>query len=260
MPSHLIGNRLRVRLYDDCLDVFVGGTYSSPAARAAVSERQARLGRRLTVCDPFPAAQTCGAAQSGLLIDRFRAMPIGYDSLRGRLAGKKGCRLMADMSAVARPNSPVSSRPTLTPVDARRLAVLRARFAPDPACVPHVVVQLLRSPPLSALSLPPRSQTPQEHGHYADTVRLNLFLDDLRLPAIEVLWRQFAAQSDKEGWLAPPPSPRRDRRTRPAPRRAPFRRGVAACRKDLRQLRLRGRADGLQGAGDCARCRRRLVR
>ncbi|WP_247548777.1 IS21-like element helper ATPase IstB [Bradyrhizobium sp. 163] len=35
-----------------------------------------------------------------------------------------------------------------------------------------------------------------------DTGRLNLLLNELRLPAIKVLWAQFAEQSDKEGWPA----------------------------------------------------------
>src|SRR5215470_13071732 len=36
-----------------------------------------------------------------------------------------------------------------------------------------------------------------------DAARLNLLLTELRLPAIKVLWPQFAEQSDKEGWPAP---------------------------------------------------------
>ncbi|WP_050426597.1 IS21-like element helper ATPase IstB [Bradyrhizobium tropiciagri] len=35
-----------------------------------------------------------------------------------------------------------------------------------------------------------------------DTARLNLLLNELRLPAIKVLWPQFSEQSDKEGWPA----------------------------------------------------------
>ncbi|MFK4505193.1 DNA replication protein DnaC [Bradyrhizobium daqingense] len=35
-----------------------------------------------------------------------------------------------------------------------------------------------------------------------DTARLNLLLNELRLPAIKALWPQFAEQSDKEGWPA----------------------------------------------------------
>lgn len=39
-------------------------------------------------------------------------------------------------------------------------------------------------------------------GNTVDTGRLNLLLNELRLPAIKVLWPQFAEQSDKEGWPA----------------------------------------------------------
>jgi len=35
-----------------------------------------------------------------------------------------------------------------------------------------------------------------------DNARLNLLLNELRLPAIKVLWPQFAEKSDKEGWPA----------------------------------------------------------
>jgi DNA replication protein DnaC len=35
-----------------------------------------------------------------------------------------------------------------------------------------------------------------------DTARLSLLLNELRLPAIEVMWSQFAEQADKEGWPA----------------------------------------------------------
>ena len=35
-----------------------------------------------------------------------------------------------------------------------------------------------------------------------DTARLSLILNDLRLPAIKILWPDFAARADKEGWPA----------------------------------------------------------
>ena len=35
-----------------------------------------------------------------------------------------------------------------------------------------------------------------------DTARLSLALTDLRLPAIKLVWPDFAARSDKEGWPA----------------------------------------------------------
>ena len=36
----------------------------------------------------------------------------------------------------------------------------------------------------------------------ADVARIELLLSDLRLPAIKLMWRNFAEQSDKEGWPA----------------------------------------------------------
>lgn len=35
-----------------------------------------------------------------------------------------------------------------------------------------------------------------------DAARLSLLLNELRLPAIKVMWPQFAEQTDKEGWPA----------------------------------------------------------
>ena len=35
-----------------------------------------------------------------------------------------------------------------------------------------------------------------------DTARLTLLLNDLRLPAMKVMWPRFTEQADKEGWPA----------------------------------------------------------
>jgi DNA replication protein DnaC len=39
-------------------------------------------------------------------------------------------------------------------------------------------------------------------GSPVDAARLSLLLNELRLPAIKVMWQQFAEQADKEGWPA----------------------------------------------------------
>ena len=39
-------------------------------------------------------------------------------------------------------------------------------------------------------------------AHPVDTARVELFLSELRLPAIKQVWTQIAEQSDKEGWPA----------------------------------------------------------
>ena len=93
-----------------------------------------------------------------------------------------------------------------------------------------------------------------------DAARIELLLSDLRLPAIKLMWAKFAEQSDKEGWpaarflaaLAEHEIADRGRRR--------IERHLAEARlpvgKNARQLRLRGGADGQQGAGDGAHLRR----
>ena len=90
-----------------------------------------------------------------------------------------------------------------------------------------------------------------------DAARVELLLSELRLPGVKLMWAKLAEQSDKEG-LAGGPLPRgarraRDGRSQPPPHRAASRRGASACRQDAHHVRLRQRADGLEGPGDGAR-------
>ena len=96
-----------------------------------------------------------------------------------------------------------------------------------------------------------------------DAARVELLLSELRLPGIKLMWAELAAASG-QGRLAGRPLPggtrrARDGRPRPPPHRAASRRGASAGRQDARHLRLRRRADGLQGPGDGARRRRRWL-
>ena len=50
--------------------------------------------------------------------------------------------------------------------------------------------------------MPRRLEVPHDAIHPVDAARLALLLNELRLPAIKVLWPQFAEPSDKEGWPA----------------------------------------------------------
>jgi hypothetical protein len=38
------------------------------------------------------------------------------------------------------------------------------------------------------------------HNAAIDAQRVNLMLNELRLPAIKLIWADFAARADKEGW------------------------------------------------------------
>ena len=68
VPSRLIGHRLRVRLYDDRLECFLGGTLvlTLRRGRTAAQRQSPRPCGRLSPRHPCPAPQADGAAQSGL--------------------------------------------------------------------------------------------------------------------------------------------------------------------------------------------------
>ena len=95
-----------------------------------------------------------------------------------------------------------------------------------------------------------------------DAARVELLLNELRLPGVKAIWPKIAAQSDKEGWpaarflatLAELESADRARR-----RRAAHGGGPLARRQDPRRLRFRKRGDGVEGAGHGSRVRRRLA-
>lgn len=101
-----------------------------------------------------------------------------------------------------------------------------------------------------------------------DAGRLSLALNDLRLPAIKLIWPDFAARANKEGWPAErflaalvehelaERANRRIQRHLDGPRHCL---GPPAAGQDARQLRLRGRADAQQGASDGPRGGRQLA-
>lgn len=80
VPSRLIGHRLRVRLHDDRLEVFLGGTplMTLPRGRGYGDNRRAGLSPR----HPLAPGQTGGAAQSGLPRPALPAFGLS-PSLRG---------------------------------------------------------------------------------------------------------------------------------------------------------------------------------
>src|SRR5712692_34390 len=96
-----------------------------------------------------------------------------------------------------------------------------------------------------------------------DAARVELLLNELRLPSIRLMWAKLAEQSDKEGWpaarflavLAEHEMADRGRRR--------FERHLTEARlpagKTLATFDFEGRANGLESAGDGAGVRRRLV-
>ncbi len=156
VPSRLIGHRLRVRLFDDRLDIFLGGTQLMTLPRGRASAiRQARPGRRLPPRHPFAAPQADGAAQPGLSRPALPARGLSANLRRAHGSGCRSGRPAASWSifspwrtsAAARANWPSSWTPPCRRSRLPDMAALRERFAPDPARLPNVVVRLA---PLSA--------------------------------------------------------------------------------------------------------------
>lgn len=150
VPSRLIGHQLRVRLYDDRLDVFVGGTHLVTLPRG----RPHPNGKHDQVVDYRHVIHSLRRKPMPLLnlVYRDRLFPRDayrrtFDCLRERLPDRKACRIMVDLLALAHERGCEAelADQLATELDAGRLPDLnrlRAYFSPDPACVPHVVVQL----------------------------------------------------------------------------------------------------------------------
>ena len=151
VPSRLIGHRLRVRLHDDRLEVFIGGTHlmTLPRGRALPS------GKHDQVVDYRHVIHSLRRKPMALLnlVYRDRLFPREayrrtFEALLDAVPDRQACRTMVDLLALAHDRGCEAELATHLSADleAKRLpdlAVLRRRFAPDPARVPHVTVRLV---------------------------------------------------------------------------------------------------------------------
>ena len=150
VPSRLIGHRLRVRLYDDRLDVFVGGTRLMTLTRG----RAAATGQRAHVVDYRHVIHALRRKPMALLnlVYRDQLFPRDayrqtFDRLLEKLPAKSACRLMVNLLALAHERGCEAELATLLAADLAAgqlpdIAPLRERFAPDPTALPEVVVHL----------------------------------------------------------------------------------------------------------------------
>jgi len=150
VPSRLIGHRLRVRLFDDRLDIFIGGTQlmTLPRGRASPS------GKHDQVVNYRHVIHSLRRKPMALLnlVYRDRLFPREayrrtFDTLMDRLPERQACRTMVELLAMAHERGCESelADQLLISLEARRLpdmAALRELFAPDPSGLPNVVVHL----------------------------------------------------------------------------------------------------------------------
>ena len=150
VPSRLIGHRLRVRLYDDRLDVLAGGTLLMTLVRGRASSS----GKHGYVVDYRHIIHSLRRKPMALLNLVYRAQLFPRDAYRQTfdrliegMAEKQACRLMVDILSLAHDRSCEAELAAALTVelDADRLpdmALLRVRFAPDLAALRGVVVRL----------------------------------------------------------------------------------------------------------------------
>jgi hypothetical protein len=150
VPSRLIGHRLRVRLHDDRLDIFVGGTplMTLPRGRADTH------GKHGHVVDYRHVIHALRRKPMALLNLAYRdqlfpreAYRKCFERLLEQVSGREACRSIVALLALAHDRGCEAELAACLAADlddARLpdLAALHARFAPDPAGLPHVTVIL----------------------------------------------------------------------------------------------------------------------
>lgn len=149
-PSRLIGHRLRVRLYDDRLECFLGSTplMTMPRGRAHPS------GKHGHVVDYRHVIHALRRKPMALLhlvyrdqLFPRRAYTRAFEALLEKETPKRACRIMVELLALAHERACEAELANLLArdLDAGRLpdlAALRAQFAPSAAAVPAVAVHL----------------------------------------------------------------------------------------------------------------------
>lgn len=155
VPSRLIGHRLRVRLHDDRLELFIGGTHLMTLPRG----RAASNGKHGHVVDYRHVIHSLRRKPMALLgmVYRDQLFPRDayrrtFDRLIERLPERVACRTMVELLALAHDRACEAELADILAADLAAgcmpdMAALRTRFAPDPAALPDVVVELV---PLTA--------------------------------------------------------------------------------------------------------------
>lgn len=150
VPSRLIGHRLRVRLYDDRLDLLLGATMLMTLERG----RGGANGKHGHVVDYHHVIHALRRKPMALLSLVYRdqlfpreAYRLMFEFLREELAERAACKMMVCLLSLAHDRSCEAQLATVLAddLDHRRMPdinALLARFAPDPARLPQVTVHL----------------------------------------------------------------------------------------------------------------------
>ena len=150
VPSRLIGHRVRVRLYDDRLELFLGSTALMTLRRG----RSGPNGKHGHVVDYRHVIHALRRKPMALLNLVYReqifpreAYRLTFDRLCEPLSPRAACKTMVELLSLAHERT---CEAQLAEVLSQCLAqgklpdldALRSRFCPDPARLPEVCVQL----------------------------------------------------------------------------------------------------------------------
>lgn len=150
VPSRLIGHRLRVRLYDDRLELLLGATLLMTLERG----RGGANGKHGHVVDYHHVIHALRRKPMALLSLVYRdqlfpreAYRRTFEFLRTELAGRAACKMMVALLSLAHDRACEAQLALVLAddLDNGRLPDINAlllRFAPDPARLPDVLVHL----------------------------------------------------------------------------------------------------------------------
>ena len=167
-PSRLIGHRLRVRIHDDRIEVFLGGTHlmTLPRGRGYGDNRRAHV---VDYRHVIHALRAKPGALPGLVYrdqlfprDAYRRL---YDAAMEALPERAACKLVVGTLAIAHERGCEADLAAAigAQLDAcvmPDLADLRARFAPDPEALPQVTVTLTPLSAYDVLTAAPTEEAP----------------------------------------------------------------------------------------------------
>jgi hypothetical protein len=151
VPSRLIGHRLRVRLFDDRLECFLGATELMTLRRG----RPHPSGKRGHVVDYRHVIHALRRKPMALLnlvyreqLFPRRAYQRAFEALLAGDSEKTACRTMVRLLALAHDRACEAelAEAIEAELDAGRLpdlGLLERRFAPDPAAIPDITVELV---------------------------------------------------------------------------------------------------------------------
>jgi hypothetical protein len=149
VPSRLIGHTLRVKIFDDRLELFLGGTPLMTLRRGR--SQGARRGHVVDYRHVIGALRRKPMALMGLVYrdELFprQAYRLMFDRLVEQLPEKDACKITVELLALAHDRGCEADLAQVLEEDlaaGRRpdLAALRVRFSPDPATLPEATVSL----------------------------------------------------------------------------------------------------------------------